>query len=73
MKSIIKTGNLSPEYPRLLMQSTSAGCVVLFSDHGCGVVINGKSLGGRSIGHYSMGWDMYKFEPFTGTVELSNN
>jgi len=71
MKSQI-THKTSPEYPKLMQSKSGSNIVVLFSEPGVGIVVNGKdSL--NPIGSFSHGWAMDYFEDFDGSITLSNS
>lgn len=68
-KIIEKEVEKKAEYP-CLMKSTKESLVVLFTGYGEGFVVwagDGYSFFGESYD-----WDMACFEPFNGTIELSN-
>ena len=75
MKSVIKTNDLKGgiKYPCLMTAHSDSGAiVVLFYDVCCGVVVySEREL--QPTGHCSKAWAMPSFEPFDGTIELSNN
>lgn len=78
MKSVIKGIINKPklEYPCLKVFSGTIGeeeliRVVLFTAVNEGVEVY-CSLGNYSIGDYSSEWNEYLFQPFDGTIELSN-
>lgn len=59
-------------YP-LLMKSGNSNeddLIVLMTDHKTGIVIKPDSC--WAMGHKLRDWVMEKFEPFHGTIELSN-
>lgn len=72
MKSVIKENETKKEikFP-CLMIGKDTGFIVLFDKKGHGLVMNHNNF--YDIGYYSNAWDMDSFEPFNGTIELSNN
>lgn len=72
MKSVVKDKSKEVEYPCLMV--SDSGAVILFNEHRKGVVVYVaiKHIGYR-VGYYGDMWDMDKFTPFHGTVELSND
>lgn len=69
--------NSNSKYPCLkkfsVKDKDSRSFIVLFTTYGTGVVIYSETDGSPyDIGHYSSGWTEDCFEPFEGTLELSN-
>ena len=61
------------KYP-CLMVSEETGCIVLFEEDSCGVVVNlDNSLVFATIGRYSKDWNMSRFSKFNGKVILKND
>jgi hypothetical protein len=56
------------KYPCLM--KSEKGLIVLFNAPECGIVLKGNDVHER--GHYSSNWNMDSFEPFNGTITLSN-
>jgi hypothetical protein len=46
--------------------------IVFFSASGCGVVVSVENGAGYHVGHRSGSWDMDKFFPWYGTVEITS-
>lgn len=69
MEINITLGTKEGEYP-FAMKSKDTDLVVMFTDYAEGVVI--KSDGRYLIGAYSECWDVKSFEPFEGTINISN-
>ena len=62
------------EYPCLKVSRSDVSereQVVLFTDPNEGFVVYSTDLE-RQVGDYSKSWVEYNFEPFNGTIELSN-
>lgn len=75
MKSVIKNQEKSKiTYPHLGVTSWADGkdIVVLFNTEGHGMVVY-SNYPNWKVGEYSMSWAMEAFNPFNGTIELSNN
>ena len=75
MRSVIKTNDLKEgiKYPCLMTASDDFGIiVVLFNNQGRGVVMHSEREG-QPVGYYSEAWVMPCFEPFNGTIQLTNN
>lgn len=62
--------NGQPEYPMLMISKNEPKYVVLFTKKNCGMMIQPNKFYERV--HYSENWLMAEFEPFTGTITLSN-
>jgi hypothetical protein len=76
MKSKIKLSKVKPkEFPKL-MSNKQYEFMVLFEEHGKGVVVynqeEDKSFPHYAIGHYSERWVMNRFEDFNGKLTLKN-
>ena len=50
---------------------TRDGLIVLFSSEKCGITLRGVGVFRR--GEYSDNWGMSLFNPYQGTIELSND
>ena len=76
MKSVIKTNDLKGEikYPRLMITEWDDGdkMVVLFSQKNVGTVVYSTYTGWK-LGDSNDSFNEAYFEPFNGTIELSNN
>lgn len=72
MKSIINFDEKKPAitYP-CLMRGTRNGSVVLFTGDEKGTCVHAE--GANVLGEYSDIWIMDCFEPFNGTITLSND
>ena len=68
METTINASPVPPAYP-LVMINKKGNTVVMFTDPGEGMVI-ACSSGNYPAGHYSKGWVMGRFSPFTGTVTI---
>lgn len=60
------------EYP-CLMVSKDGDIVILFVSEGRGLVINALGDCEWGIGAYYDDWTMSRFEPFNGSITLSND
>ena len=60
------------KYP-CLMVSEKTGCIVLFEEDSCGVVVNSDNSLVHAIGYYSKYWKMSDFIPYKGKVILQND
>ena len=60
------------EYPALMIGAVS-GVVVLMRGYARGTVVHKSGSTVHDIGEYSSTWSMESFEPFTGTITLSND
>lgn len=69
MKAVCKE-DIKPDWPKL-MQGDS-GIVVLMSSSRLGTVVYTPS-DDWSLGYHSIHWNMAHFQPYTGTLELSND
>ena len=73
MKSIKKDCNQEVEYNYpLLMESTKTQTIVLMTDYGVGVVVNGGTNNNK-VGFYFTKWNMSNFKPYCGKVTLIND
>ena len=75
MKSVIKTNDLKGviKYPCLMTANSYSGAiVVLFTNKHFGTVVYSERKE-QPIGYYTAAWDISDFDPFNGTIELSNN
>ena len=75
MKSVKITNDFKGEikYPMLMTAHNSSGAiVVLFTNKHFGTVVYSERKE-QPIGYYTAAWDISDFDPFNGTIELSNN
>ena len=69
MKVTVKDKSSEIEYPCLMI--SDSGTIVLFREHENGVCLKqGNTF--VKLGDYSNSWDMNVFNPFAGSVTLSN-
>lgn len=68
MNTIILPDPATITYPMLMINS-DANTVVMFTDHGEGVVI-ACSSGTYSAGNCCNQWAMSRFSPFTGSITI---
>ena len=68
MNTIILPEPAAPAYP-VMMINKKSNTVVMFTDHGEGMVI-ACSSGNYPAGHCSKGWAMGRFSPFTGSITI---
>lgn len=68
MNTIILPDPAALGYP-LMMINKHNDTMVMFTDHGEGMVI-ACSSGNYPAGHYSKGWAMGRFSPFTGSITI---
>lgn len=74
IKSVMKEEEKrpAPYYP-ILKKSTTNNQVVLFTATGVGIVVSKGTMGANpSVGIYNTSWAENMFEPFHGTITLSN-
>lgn len=73
MKSVIKSEHEEQpiKFPCLMEFD---GLVVLFTNETSGTLVHGYkgSINVYPIGQYYNNWEIRRFKPFTGTIELSN-
>lgn len=72
--SVIATATPSvkqPTFPQLRISKTS-GFIVLFVSEMEGTVVLPAKNGCTSLGHYSKGWSPGFFEPYSGSLTLTN-
>ena len=67
--NVVPKKEKSIEYP--FIGVTEQGLTVLFSEYGNGIVLNGDDI--AEFGYHATNWDMKRFTPFQGTIELSND
>lgn len=76
MRSVIKTNDLKEgiKYPCLMITKWDNGIkmVALFSQKSVGTVVF-STYSGWKLGDRADSFNMAYFEPFDGTIELSNN
>lgn len=70
IKATVKNRTTELEFP-CLMKHTKSKQIVLFERHGIGTRLNSEA-NELIIGYHSKNWYMDEFEPFTGTLSLSN-
>ena len=68
MNTIILPETATNAYP-LVMINKKGNTVVMFTDHDEGMVI-ACSGGNYPTGHYSKGWAMSTFSPYTGSITI---
>lgn len=75
MKTIVVDNKESKEIEYPWLGVTSDGLVVLFHDKNCGIVVYKPTdyPCPNKLGDYHATWQMVFFEPFTGTLTLSND
>jgi len=71
MQSTINDNTITT-FPRLMKATTSSNFIVLFIAPRKGTVVH-SGTSGWSLGHNSAEFIMEYFEPFNGTITLSNS
>lgn len=70
MKSVVTSKGVDRSYP-CLMKLKVSWLIVLFNNEKCGVVVSPDE--NTQTGDYSEHWKINVFEPFHGSITLSND